>query len=62
MVIFVKICLFMVIYIWLFVKKPLVGIPQKTYSTVACVIGEEAYSTIVHNYLKPIPTSFPSDI
>ena len=52
----------MVIYIWLFVKKPLVGIPQKTYSTVACVIGEEAYSTIVHNYLKPIPSSFPSDI
>ena len=42
--------------------KPLVGIPQKTYSTVACVIGEEAYSTIVHNYLKPIPSSFPSDI
>ena len=62
MVVFVKIWLFMVIYIWLFIKKPPVGIPQKTYSTVDCVIGEEAYSTIVHNYLKPIPSSFSGNI
>ena len=52
----------MFIFIWLFIKKPLVVIPQKTYSIVACVIGEAAYSRIVHRYLKPIRSSFPSDI